>query len=301
MHLNFLRTPESCFQKLPGYNFNANYVEDLSGYEGLRVHFLDEGPKNNTQTFLCLHGQPSWSYLYRKMIPIFTAAGHRSIAPDFLGFGRSDKPRSEETYTFNFHRNLIIGIIKKLDLQNIILVCQDWGGIIGLTIPMEMSDLFNGLIVMNTTFGTGDLPLGKGFLDWRKFNNENPDMKIGNLFKRSCPNLSVAECKAYDAPFPDIAYKSGVRKFPNLVPGQLNAEGAHLSRKAKEWFSNAWNGKTFMAVGMKDPVLGPKIMANLRRHIKGCPEPLEIQNAGHFVQEEGQIIAQKALECFELI
>ncbi len=293
-----LRTPEERFENLPGFDFAPNYEDNLKEYEGLRVHFLDEGPSDAKQTFLCLHGQPSWSYLYRKMIPVFSAAGHRSIAPDLLGFGKSDKPKEDAVYTYNFHRGMLVALIKKLDLTNITLVCQDWGGLLGLTIPMEMPERFSRMIVMNTALGTGDVPLGKGFTDWRAFSNANPDMNIGGLFKRSCPNLSEAEWKAYDAPFPDVTYKAGVRRFPNLVQDNPDAEGAALSRQARDWLSKEWGGKTFMAVGMQDPVLGPPAMAYLRSNIKGCSEPLEVINGGHFVQEEGELVATKALEYF---
>jgi len=299
MSIDALRTPEERFENLPGYPFPSNYVNDLAGYEGLRVHYLDEGPSEADQVFLCLHGQPSWSYLYRKMIPVFSEAGHRSIAPDLFGFGKSDKPIEDSVYTYDFHRGMLVALIERLDLKNITLVCQDWGGLLGLTLPIEMPERFTRLIVMNTAFGTGDVPLGKGFIEWRAFSNANPDMNIGGLFKRSCPNLSEAEWQAYDAPYPDVSYKAGVRRFPNLVQDNPDAGGAALSRKAREWFSKEWNGKAFMAVGMQDPVLGPPAMAYLRSHIKGCSEPLEMATAGHFVQEEGDVVARQALEYFK--
>lgn len=298
MTIDALRTPEDRFENLVDYDFAPNYVDDLSGYEGLRVHYLDEGPKDADHTFLCLHGQPSWSYLYRKMIPVFSAAGGRSIAPDLLGFGKSDKPADDAVYTFDFHRNMLIALIERLDLRNITLVCQDWGGLLGLTLPMDMAERFDRLIVMNTGFGTGDIPLGEGFLAWRAFNNANPDMDVGGLFKRACPGIAENEWPAYDAPYPDQSYKSGVRRFPNMVPDNPDAEGAALSRRARDWFSNEWSGETFMAVGMQDPVLGPPVMAYLRTLIKGCPAPLEMHDAGHFVQEKGDIVAKKALEFF---
>ena len=135
-----LRTPDECFQNLSGYSFQPHYIIDLSKYAGLRLHYIDEGAKNSENTFLCLHGEPTWSYLYRKMIPIFVQSGARVIAPDFFGFGKSDKPIDDQIYTFHFHRSTIVEFIKRLDLKNITLVCQDWGGLLGLTIPMEMSE-----------------------------------------------------------------------------------------------------------------------------------------------------------------
>lgn len=297
--MNVLRTPEERFRDLPGYPFSPNYIDDLAGYEGLRVHYLDEGRQEDAgaqKVFLCLHGQPTWSYLYRKMIPVFTAVGHRCVAPDLLGFGKSDKPAEDAVYTFDFHRGMLIHFIERLDLKNIVLVVQDWGGLLGLTLPMEMPQRFAGLLVMNTGFATGDMPLGKGFLDWRAWNNANPDMAVGKLIGRGNPHLSAVELAAYDAPFPGIEYKAGVRRFPNLVPDHPDAEGAALSRRARDWWSKEWTGKSFMAIGMKDPVLGPPVMAYVRKHIRNCPPPYEVADGGHFVQEFGEEIAREALK-----
>lgn len=293
-----LRTPDERFENLPGYDFTPHYVEDLPGFEGLRMHYLDEGPADAERVFLCLHGQPSWSYLYRKMIPHFTASGARVVAPDFYGFGKSDKPVEESVYTFDFHRDAMIALIEKLDLQHITLVCQDWGGLIGLTLPMDMAARFDRLLVMNTALGTGDVPLGKGFIEWRGFSNSQPDLDIAALMARASPVLNKKEAAAYAAPYPDASYKSGVRRFPNLVPDNPDAGGAELSRRARDWWQSEWQGQSFMAVGMRDPVLGPPAMAALRKMIKGCPEPLEVKEGGHFVQEWGDEIAPAALTAF---
>jgi len=289
-----LRTPDGNFANLPGYAFPPNYREAPGG---LRMHYLDEGPRE-APVALCLHGQPTWSYLYRKMLPALVAAGQRVVAPDFFGFGRSDKPEEEATYTFGFHRDSIIGLIEALDLKRITLVCQDWGGLIGLTIPMDMPHRFERLIVMNTALGTGDVPLGEGFLAWRAFSNGRPDMDVAGLLKRAVPSLSDAEAAAYGAPYPDIRYKAGVRRFPNLVPDRPDADGAALSRRARDFWSKDWGGKSFMAIGMQDPVLGPPAMKLLRATIRNCPPPFELADAGHFTQEAGAIIVEKAMASF---
>jgi len=294
-----LRTPEERFVNLRDFPYGPVYIDDLKGFEGLRLHYVDEGPENADHTFLCLHGDPTWSYLYRKMIPIFTGAGYRVVAPDFFGFGRSDKPTDEEVYTFDFHRNMLISLIEHLELTNITLVCQDWGGILGLTLPMDMIDIFSRLLIMNTTLGTGDVQLSKGFLEWRAWVRKNPDMSAGKLLKLTCPHLSETECAAYDAPFPDIQYKAGVRRFPEIVPDRPDAPGAELSRKAREWLRSTWKGSVFMAIGMKDPVLGPPVMQALRNDIRNCPEPYEHSEAGHFVQEWGEEIAREAIAAFD--
>jgi haloalkane dehalogenase len=294
--MKILRTPDSRFENMPGFPFQANYAENLPGYEGIRVHYLDEGPRDAAKVFLCLHGQPSWSYLYRKMLPVLVAAGHRVVAPDLIGFGKSDKPADDAAYTFDFHREMLVQLIARLELKNIVLVVQDWGGLLGLTLVPQMADRIAGLLIMNTALATGDVPLGQGFLDWRAWSNSRPDMPVGAVIARGTPHLSSAEIAAYDAPFPDVTFKAGVRRFPNLVPDNPDAPGAALSRKAREWWSKEWRGPTFMAIGMKDPVLGPPAMAYMRKLIHGCPPPLEVAEGGHFVQEWGDEIARAALK-----
>jgi pimeloyl-ACP methyl ester carboxylesterase len=293
-----LRTPDDRFAALPGFPFAPRYLAALRGFESLRMHYVDEGPRGAAHTFLCLHGQPTWSYLYRRMIPVFASAGGRVVAPDLFGFGRSDKPADEAWYTFSRHRDSLVAFVGALDLRGVTLVVQDWGGLLGLTLPMDLPGRFERLIVMNTALGTGDVPLSEGFLAWRAWANKNPDMDVAKLMKRSCPHLSEAEAGAYAAPFPDASFKSGVRRFPNLVPDHPDADGAALSRRAREWWEREWTGRSFMAVGATDPVLGPPVMDALRRHIRGCPEPHVVPQAGHFAQEWGEEIARAALAVF---
>lgn len=292
-----LRTDDRRFANLPGFNFAPHYIEGLPGHEGLRIHYLDEGPPAADETFLCLHGQPTWSYLYRKMIPVFTAAGCRVIAPDLIGFGRSDKPVDETAYTFSFHRNMLLAFVRALDLRNVTLVCQDWGGILGLTVPPEMPERFARLLVMNTAIPVGE-PVSEGFDRWRAFNRSQPDLDIAALMERAQPGMSKEEAAAYAAPFPDQRYKAGVRRFPELVMTNPGMEGILEARRARDFWRNEWTGQSFMAVGMTDPVLGPAVMADLRSNIRGCPEPLEIADAGHFVQEKGELVAREALRSF---
>lgn len=293
--MEVLRTPEERFQGLPGFPYSPCYVDDLESVAGCRIHYLDEGPRDAAVTWLCLHGQPTWSYLYRKMIPVFLAAGHRIVAPDFVGFGRSDKPVEDAYYTFDRHRDMLLEFISRLDLRNLRLVGQDWGGLLGLTLPMAQPERFEGMLIMNTGLGTGDTPLTEGFLAWREFANAHPDMDIAALMQRSTPILSDDEASAYAAPFPDIRFKAGVRQFPKLVPDHPKAGGAEISRSARDWLQNDWAGKSLMGIGMQDPVLGPPVMHRLRQLIRNCPEPVEISEAGHFVQEWGAEIARRAV------
>ncbi len=297
---SILRTPDEAFNDLPGYPFAPHYLDDLPGYEGMRLHYLDEGSRG-APVFLCLHGEPSWSYLYRKMIPVFVNAGFRAVAPDFFGFGKSDKPADEATYSFDFHRQSLLRLIGRLDLEDVTLVCQDWGGLIGLTLPPDLPERFSRLLVMNTALATGDIPLGPGFLAWRAYSNAHPDLDVPALFKRSCPGISGEVAAAYGAPFPDARYKAGSRAFPKLVPDRPDAPGAALSRRARGWWREEWTGESFMAVGVQDPVLGVGAMTYLRGLIKNCPPPLDIPQGGHFVQEDaGETIAMSALQAFGL-
>jgi len=297
MTIEARRTPDDRFADLPGYDFTPHYVDDLPGYEGLRVHYVDEGPQDAGRTFLCLHGQPTWSYLYRKMIPVFLESGARVVAPDWLGFGKSDKPVDDGVYTFHFHRNMMVALIERLDLHNVTLVCQDWGGLLGLTIPPAMPERFERLIVMNTAIAVGQSP-GEGFEAWKAYSASQPDMDIAALMKRATPILSDAEADAYAAPYPDVSYKAGVRRFPELVVVSPDMEGVDVSKRAQAWWAEEWQGESFMAVGVADPVLGPRQMARLRAGIRNCPPAMEIEEGGHFVQEWGEPVARAALAAF---
>ena len=292
-----LRTPDERFAALPDFDFPVRYVDDLPGYEGLRGAYIDAGPADAARTFLCLHGEPSWSFLYRKMIPVFLETGARVIAPDLLGFGRSDKPLREADYSFTFHRDYLLRLIERLDLQRITLVVQDWGGLLGLTLPVDsgFAGRLERLIVMNTGLAVGDSP-GPGFEAWKAYALATHDLPVGDLIARGTPHLTPAEKAAYDAPYPDATYKAGARIFPALVPVTPDMDGAATSREARNWWSNSWSGPSFMAIGDADPVLGPPAMHALRRVIRGCPEPMMIPGGGHFLQEWGEPIARAALK-----
>lgn len=308
MTVEALRTPSARFANLPGWEFAPRYADPLPGYGDLRLHYVDEGPADADVTFLCLHGEPSWSYLYRKMMPVFTEAGHRVIAPDLFGFGRSDKPVDDDVYTYHFHRNALLEFVAQLDLKNVCLVVQDWGGLLGLTLPQAEPERYSRLLVMNTGLPAGE-EAPEGFGAWRAYNRAHPDLDVGGLLRRATPILSDAEQAAYDAPFPDARYKAGVRRFPELVMLRekgaaaltpASAEGVETSLQARRFWSEKWRGESFMAIGMQDPVLGPPVMHALRKLIRGCPEPMEIADGGHFVQEWGAPVAAAALQHFAL-
>ena len=293
-----LRTADAAFANLPGYPWAPNYLSDLQTLAGLRMHYIDEGPKDAPITWLCLHGNPAWSYLYRHMIPVFLAAGHRVVAPDLVGFGKSDKPKRDSFHTFSWHRQALLEFVERLDLQHIALVVQDWGGLLGLTLPVAAPDRYSHLLAMNTTLATGEEPLSCGFVAWRGMCAKKPNFDIARLFARGNPQMDEAECAAFSAPFPDAGHRAATRAFPALVPEGLEDDGAAVSREALFFWQHQWRGQSLMAIGQQDPVLGEPVMRALAAQIQGCPEPMLLPEAGHFVQEHGASIARAALARF---
>ena len=295
-----LRTPDAAFANLPGYPWQPQYVSDLPMLNGLRMHYLDEGLNDKPQqtTYLCLHGNPAWSYLYRKMIPVFLQSGARVVAPDLIGFGKSDKPKKDIFHRFTWHRQSLLELVEHLDLKNVVLVVQDWGGLLGLTLPMDAPQRYQGLVVMNTALGTGDVPLSPGFKAWREMCAAKPDFDIARLFARGNVQMTEQEAAAYMAPYPDSGHRAATRAFPPMVPERVDSEGAATSRRARDFWQNDWQGKTLMAIGLQDPVLGEKVMRGLQKLILNCPEPMLLPDAGHFVQEQGEGIERRAMEIF---
>ena len=221
------------------------------------------------------------------------------VAPDLIGFGKSDKPKKDDAHSFTWHRQTLLELVERLDLKNVILVVQDWGGLLGLTLPLAKPERYKGLLVMNTVLATGEQPLSPGFLAWREMCAKNPQFDIAKLFARGNLQMSADECAAYMAPFPDAGHRAATRAFPAMVPEYVDSDGAAVSRHARDFWTNQWSGQTLMAIGEQDPVLGPAVMHHLKSQIRHCPEPMLISAAGHFVQEHGQDIAQAAVAYFK--
>jgi pimeloyl-ACP methyl ester carboxylesterase len=299
--MDMLRTPDACFAGIAGWPAPARYLHPL-GDDGPRLAVVDEGPRDATVTALCLHGNPTWGYLYRHMLPVFTAAGLRVVVPDLIGFGRSDKPADEAWHGFDVHRRSLLGLVEALDLRNMMLVCQDWGGLLGLTLPMAQPERFTRLLVMNTALATGEVT--EGFRQWRSYSIGQHDLAVGRLLRRGKPAMGTEEAAGYDAPFPDARYKAALRVFARLVPDRdemgADAPGAATSREARAFWQQRWAGESFMAVGVQDPVLGGAPMESLRQTIRGCPPPMQVVEGGHFVPEWGGPIALAALAHFGL-
>ena len=289
------RTPDACFDGLVDFDFKPNYIDDLM--DGMRMHYLDEGNKDADVVYLCLHGEPTWSYLYRKMLPVFVADGARVIAPDFFGFGRSDKP-ADAVYSFDFHRRSLLRLIEHLDLNNITLVCQDWGGLLGLTLPVEFPDRITRLVAMNTILCTGEMPLPPAFDAWIAWAAAHPDMDLAEAVAVIDDTLSPEQCAAYRAPFPNERSKAGPRAFPRIVPTELESPGAEISRQARDWWQSEWTGQALVFCGVHDDILSLPVMQLLSSWIKDCPQAVEVSEAGHFVQEWGEGVAQRVVSEF---
>ena len=280
--MEILRTPDERFEKLPGYDFEPHYVE----INGMRVHYLDEGPAEAAPVLL-LHGEPSWCYLYRKMIPLLTAVGLRAVAPDFIGFGRSDKPASRNDYTYQLHVDVIRVFVEQLGLRDITLVCQDWGGLIGLRVAAEHEERFARIVAANTFLPTGDNPLSEAFLRWQKFAQEVPELPVGRIVNGGCvSDLPPEVVAAYEAPFPDELYKAGARAFPALVPTRPDDPASEANRKAWEVLRR-WEKPFLTAFSDSDPITrgGDRAFQTLVPGTKGQPHTT-IAGAGHFLQED---------------
>ncbi len=277
-----LRTPDDRFQNLPDYPFNPHYFET----RGLRVHYVDEGPRDAAPVLL-LHGEPSWSYLYRKMIPPIAAAGHRVIAPDLVGFGRSDKLGNRNDYTYQLHVDLIAEFIAGLGLREITLFCQDWGGLIGLRVAAEHPERFARIVAANTFLPTGDLDPGPAFLAWKKYSQEVPEFPVGLIVQRGCvSDLSAEVIAAYDAPFPEERYKEAARAFPMLVPVSSDDPASVPNRAAWQVLSQ-WKKPFLTAFSDGDPITrgGDRFFQQAVPGAKGQPH-VTIERAGHFLQED---------------
>ena len=294
--MNILRTPDERFANLPDYPFAPNYFET----DGLRIHYVDEG-ENDDEVMLMLHGEPSWSYLYRKMIPVFSKAGYRSLAPDLIGFGKSDKPAEMSDYTYQSHVNWMEEWLLGLDLKNITLVCQDWGGLIGLRLVAMHPDRFKRITAANTF-----LPIGKGkpseaFLRWQAFSQKSPKFDIGRVINGgSVADLSDEVIAAYDAPFPDDSYKAGARIFPSLVPTAPEHPGVAENVKAWEVLRQ-WQKPFMTAFSDSDPITAgaDQFFQQLIPGTKDQPHTT-IKGGGHFLQEDkGEVWANHIVSWIE--
>lgn len=296
--MNVLRTPDERFVGLADYPFEPHYVEvDTGDGSRLRVHYLDEGPTDG-QVVVLLHGEPSWSYLYRRMIPVLSAAGLRSVAVDLVGFGRSDKPAERGDYTYQAHVEWTWAALQAIGVDAVTLVCQDWGGLIGLRLVGEHPGSFARVVAANTFLPTGDRPPGDAFLAWQRYSQETPEFRVGRIVHGGCvSDLSHEVIAAYDAPYPDDTYKAGARQFPLLVPTTPDDPAAPANRAA--WESLRRFDRPFLCAFSDFDAITRGADDVLRAEIPGAAgQPhITIAGAGHFLQEDkGEQLAQVVSE-----
>jgi haloalkane dehalogenase len=277
-----IRTPDERFAALPDFDFTANYVD----IDGMRMHYIDEGP-GDAEPVLMLHGEPSWSYLYRHMIPPIAGAGLRAIAPDLIGFGKSDKPMRRSDYTYAKHVGWMRQFIDALDLNRITLICQDWGSLIGLRVAAENPQRFARIVLANGGLPDGSQQMPRVFKIWRAFSKWSPWFPIGRIIQSgTVAELSADVVAAYDAPFPSARYKAGARQFPRLVPCTPDDPAAPANKAAWQAFGN-WEKPFLTAFSNRDPITrgADKVFVN---HVPGANNQAHttIRNAGHFLQEE---------------
>lgn len=290
-----LRTPDDRFDQLEDFPFAPHYLD--VGDDKIRMHYVEEGPSDG-QVVLLLHGEPSWSYLYRKMIPLFAAQGYRTIAPDLIGFGKSDKPTEQSNYTYARHLDWLADFVHQLNLQKIILFCQDWGGLLGLRLLTAEPERFDKIVVANTTLPTGNIEMPKAFKDWVYFSQNSPDFVISAVLNMATVStLSPQVLHAYDAPFPDESYKAGARSFPGLVPATL--DNPESSNNQEAWKVLAQLDKPMLTLfSDSDPIMkgGEKVFQKIVPGTQSQPHTI-IEQAGHFLQEDkGAEIAKKVLD-----
>lgn len=296
--MKVLRTPDDRFRDLPDFPFQPHYVEVGDGEGGaLRVHYLDEGPRDAPPVLL-IHGEPSWCFLYRRMVPVIVGAGLRAVVPDLAGFGRSDKPARRDDYTYQRHVDWMTALLEALDLRDVTLFGQDWGGLIGLRLAAEHEGRFARIVAANTGLPTGDQPLTEAFRRWQQFSQTTPSFDVGRIVQGGCvTKLAPEVVAAYDAPFPDDTYKEGACQFPLLVPTQPDDPASEANRRAWEIFRR-WQKPFLTAFSDSDPVTrgGDRVFQSLVPGAEGQPHTT-ITDAGHFLQEDkGEELAQVVVE-----
>lgn len=289
--MNVFRTPDERFDHLPGYAFEPHYVE----VDGLRLHHLDEG---SGSTVLCFHGEPDWSYLYRHMADALLASGHRVVCPDLVGFGRSDKPTDQRWYTYERHVEFITGHLDQIDLQDVTVVVQDWGGPIGLRWAVEHAEQVGRLVILNTGLFTGRV--SKGFMAWRDFAERTPDLPVGVIIQgATATELDPDVVAAYEAPFPTVESKAGAQQFPLLVPLTEDDPGV-AEMLAVQDALRRWEKPVLVAFSDQDPVFPfPRAGEQFTKLIPSAGEQVRIEGAAHFLQEDrGQQIVAAMLTAF---
>lgn len=284
----FYRSTNENLFNLKDFPYEVKYIENIEGfdeYNDIRMSYIDEGKHNSELTFLMLHGSPTWSYLWRHFIKELLDADLRAVALDMIGFGRSDKPLDEEAYTFDSMRNSIIDAVKKLDLKNIVLVVHEWGGFLGLTIPMELKDRIDGIIIHNTVLTTGNQLMSDSYTDWRKYISDNPDINIRAVMARTNKILNLKECNTYHAPYDTFESKIAIRTLPKIYPDHPDKPGANYAQSSLDWLTEEFEGLIVAISGMRDPLFPQEAQNAFLNSIPGIIKLPGVDNAGHFLPE----------------
>lgn len=286
----FVRTSDERFEGLPGYDFSPHWFD----WEGLRLHYLDEGEGTPVVLF---HGEPTWSYLYRKMIPVITAAGYRAIAPDYPGFGKSDKPTVPDFYTYDRLTDSMAALMEHLDLNDATAVVQDWGGPIGLRVAVEAPDRFSRLVIMNTGVYAGGSRPNAAFDAWQAFVEQTPDLPVDRVVSAAAATTwDDGVIAAYEAPFPDQQHKVGAWRLPLIVP-QTESDPGAAEMMAVAAALGRWEKPAQILFGDSDPIFSVKAGARMATHIPGAGDLEVVEGAGHFLQEDkGEEVAERIVE-----
>ncbi len=287
----FLKTPENCFNKIDGFEYKTYYLSQLVdhdiNYKDFQIAYIDENKDGKNGTLLCIHGHPTWSYIWRHLIPIAINEDFRVIAIDLPGFGKSDKPLQENFFSFNNYRNVLLNFINKLELKNINLLLHEWGGTLGLTLPMENPMIFSSIVCFNTYLGNNSIKISENYLKWLNSNKESSNLNVRALMARTNRILNLAECNSYEAPYPDESYKLAMQMLPKMFPLSESQDGYDTCLKAEEWWSKNQLIKCIVIGSGRDPLIPIEKMKGLSQMISTEDVTHIINDAGHFIPEWG--------------
>ena len=287
----FKRTPEEAFQNVKNFDYQTRYISNLlnynNEYKDFRIAYIDENENAKNGTLLFIHGHPTWSYLWRHLISIALEQDYRVLAIDLPGFGKSDKPLQNDFFTFENYRDIILSFIDKLDLYNITLILHEWGGTLGLTLPMDRPKKISGVVCFNTYMNNNSVKVDQNYLNWINSNMKNNDLNVRALMARTNRILNLSECNAYEAPFPDKDYKLALRMLPSIFPLSKETDGYEITLKAEEWWRQNNLIKCILIGSAKDSIIPLEKMKILSQIISTDEVTHVINNAGHFVPEWG--------------
>ena len=287
----YKRTPKEAFQNIENFDYKTYYISNLvslsSLYKDFRIAYIDENAQAKNGTLLFIHGHPTWTYLWRHLIPIALKQDYRVLAIDLPGFGKSDKPLKEDFFTFKNYRDILLNFVDQMKLKNITLVLHEWGGTLGLTLPMESPEKYLGVICFNAYINNNSVKLDTNYLNWIETNNTNDDLNVRALMARTNRILKLSECNAYEAPFPDKSYKLALKMLPSIFPLSQESEGYEISLKTEEWWKQNITTKCMLIGSAKDPIIPLEKMKLLSQIIATDEVTHVINNAGHFVPEWG--------------